>query len=88
MKWYELRKLAGVSSLSDVSDVVYSILCLYGAGHLFRLGSTEGAEDGMLIIILTPGPGWSASVSVTLFEFINFEVILGKPHYLLLHLSC
>ena len=35
----------------------------------------------MLIIILTPGPGWSASVSVTLFEFINFEVILGKPYY-------
>ena len=44
----------------------------------------ERAEDGMLII-LTPGPGWSASVSVTLVEFINFKVIFGKP---LLHLSC
>ena len=44
----------------------------------------ERAEDGMLII-LTPGPGWSTSVSVTLLEFINFKVIFGKP---LLHLSC
>ena len=51
-----------------------------GGWTLFRR-----AEDGMLIIILTPDPDWSASVSVTLVEFINFKVIFGKP---LLHLSC
>ena len=44
-----------------------------GGGHYL-----ERAEDGMLIIILTPGPGWSASVSVTLVEFIIFKVIFVK----------
>ena len=41
----------------------------------------ERAEDGMLIIILTPGPGWSASVSVTLVEFINFHFSFSESHY-------
>ena len=36
MEWYELRKLAGASSLSDVSNVVYSIIYLFIESRVTR----------------------------------------------------